>query len=868
MDEKINLQIPDSSISEIASSVLPLPISSQNISSLAESAVYFSSTSSPKVPIYNNHVVGDQRYSPSVNPSLKRVLSRSGTPSSSNASLHLKIGTPNSTAGDVYDFHSSPEEDNVSTSNSGFFVPSTGGVLQPKSSSSMQNLMIESYQPPQKRIKTAILAKKLLAAAADSNIIDSVGLAQSNGTANKSALEEYLGHETEEAQKETEEIREGLFEDDEEEELEEQDEAYLDERAQIRERRTDSATSVLAQEQKKVPPLRISLLKTPRTEGDFVLRITRSRVRQIATNANVDGMPSLDQKRRFRPMVPGSEASEAGGGTENAGDDERDNDDQRSEEDSRHSAPGIRTTTDSGGGDGKSEGGQLQKRQSMAASILSKNSLEQSAAFEAMIRERWALQYKEHLRDVTERVESANLSPNPVQNQETIAENNFFEGNVTKDWPELLQKLYSEQSNRSREMADAHRLDRERIRTMMQREMAKASEAQRQAKAVGERRSHFITAVSLLRDSECYDPAVFAERATRRVHTPSLAQSEQRFNYLVNTTKNRHAMEAQTLAENHKAEWNRTLRKIVRENERRQLLKGSAGAKQLIQLPPECCRPLKFKSKNVAPKAFVGHWYDVDHRFLTEEAQRHFVPLQLDDETNEFLHSSLVVSNSICLQIYYSFVASLLSVFLTKTSINGLLDRGRMFIFSHAHVRAFLALPDDWSPIGRRMLDIGAGDGEVTAKFVPFFGHVWVVEASKIMEWRLARRGFTVLPMDKWERSGPYELISALNLLDRHNFVEFNDASVSRGRSLPVSEIPTKGSTFEAQVNTLIQNVLRPSGFAVIRWTKLPYLCEGDLSRAFYTLEDAVFLLNATIPSVHQAGPAVRNTEVTQRNEL
>uniref|UniRef100_A0A183BYX1 Chromo domain-containing protein n=1 Tax=Globodera pallida TaxID=36090 RepID=A0A183BYX1_GLOPA len=264
----------------------------------------------------------------------------------------------------------------------------------------------------------------------------------------------------------------------------------------------------------------------------------------------------------------------------------------------------------------------------------------------------------------------------------------------------------------------------------------------------------------------------------------------------------------------------------------------------------------------------LGHWYGVDHRFLTEEAQRHFVPLQLDDETNEFLNSSLIVSNSICLQvIYYSFVASLLSVFLTKTSINGLLDRGRMFIFSHSHVRAFLALPDDWSPIGRRMLDIGAGDGEVTAKFVPFFGNVWVVEASKIMEWRLARRGFTVLPMDKWERSGPYELISALNLLDRHNmsrfaFCRFNDASVSRGRSLPVSEIPTKGSTFEAQVNTLIQNVLRPSGFAVIRWTKLPYLCEGDLSRAFYTLEDAVFLLNATVPSVHQAGPAVRNTEL------
>lgn len=36
------------------------------------------------------------------------------------------------------------------------------------------------------------------------------------------------------------------------------------------------------------------------------------------------------------------------------------------------------------------------------------------------------------------------------------------------------------------------------------------------------------------------------------------------------------------------------------------------------------------------------------------------------------------------------------------------------------------------------------------------------------MEWRLARRGYSVLPLNKWKNSGPYNLISALNLLDRH----------------------------------------------------------------------------------------------------
>lgn len=36
------------------------------------------------------------------------------------------------------------------------------------------------------------------------------------------------------------------------------------------------------------------------------------------------------------------------------------------------------------------------------------------------------------------------------------------------------------------------------------------------------------------------------------------------------------------------------------------------------------------------------------------------------------------------------------------------------------------------------------------------------------MEWRLAQRGFSVLALDNWKNSGVYNLISALNLLDRH----------------------------------------------------------------------------------------------------
>lgn len=59
----------------------------------------------------------------------------------------------------------------------------------------------------------------------------------------------------------------------------------------------------------------------------------------------------------------------------------------------------------------------------------------------------------------------------------------------------------------------------------------------------------------------------------------------------------------------------------------------------------------------------------------------------------------------------------------------------------------------------------------------------------------------------------------------------------------PTQYLPIFGDTFEDQVNSMIHDVLQPAGFVVKHWTRLPYLCEGDLSRSFYWLDDAVFVL-------------------------
>lgn len=148
-----------------------------------------------------------------------------------------------------------------------------------------------------------------------------------------------------------------------------------------------------------------------------------------------------------------------------------------------------------------------------------------------------------------------------------------------------------------------------------------------------------------------------------------------------------------------------------------------------------------------------------------------------------------------------------------------------------------------------------------------------------VMEWRLTQHHFKTLSVDKWAQSGPYDLICALNLLDRHyapsqllqnlhslalandcfvllsvvlpiNFyVEFNLKEEKKQDLLflPFSRNKNnfKFNSFEKQAEILVNEVLIPAGFEIVRWTKLPYFSEGDLARAFYKLDDAVFLLKA-----------------------
>jgi hypothetical protein len=59
----------------------------------------------------------------------------------------------------------------------------------------------------------------------------------------------------------------------------------------------------------------------------------------------------------------------------------------------------------------------------------------------------------------------------------------------------------------------------------------------------------------------------------------------------------------------------------------------------------------------------------------------------------------------------------------------------------------------------------------------------------------------------------------------------------------PTESIALKGKLWEEQVSSFIKDVFIPAGFLVESFSKLPYLCEGDIYRDFYVLSDAVFVL-------------------------
>ena len=247
-------------------------------------------------------------------------------------------------------------------------------------------------------------------------------------------------------------------------------------------------------------------------------------------------------------------------------------------------------------------------------------------------------------------------------------------------------------------------------------------------------------------------------------------------------------------------------------------------------------------------------WYVCDLQQIGSENSSlvsKFVQMDLDEEGSQFIDTCYQKSDWFMTHLYHSVARSLLNLFMTSTSINGLLDRGSMFVFSANQLQAlYPELESIKHQPDSRLLDLGAGDGKVTQVMAQFFKEPCVTEVSPVMRRILSRKGYTVLEVEDWHESTlSFDLISCLNLLDRCDMpLTILNQMIGRlkpeGRIilalvLPISQyvesgrpgrlsddhrpsetLNVTGATFEQQLVSLDRNILTPAGLEIVRWTR------------------------------------------------
>ncbi|CAF0842731.1 unnamed protein product [Adineta ricciae] len=260
-------------------------------------------------------------------------------------------------------------------------------------------------------------------------------------------------------------------------------------------------------------------------------------------------------------------------------------------------------------------------------------------------------------------------------------------------------------------------------------------------------------------------------------------------------------------------------------------------------------------------------WYRLSRSdLLHDEYRERFYQLNEDEDTQFFLKQSEEKSENVFLQMIHTLFASLLTLFMTRTSANGLLGRGRMFVYSSAQFKTLLDIESDGKSPFATLLDIGAGDGSITERMANSFNKVYVTELSPTMRWRLSTYGYTVLDTNHWG-DHIFDVITCLNVLDRcENPVQLlkqirDHLNPQIGRVIlslvlpfkpyfeynshhrPNESLQIEGELPEEQINSFLLNVIQPSGFHLEKLTRVPYLCEGDMERSYYFLFDYVFVL-------------------------
>jgi SAM-dependent methyltransferase len=261
--------------------------------------------------------------------------------------------------------------------------------------------------------------------------------------------------------------------------------------------------------------------------------------------------------------------------------------------------------------------------------------------------------------------------------------------------------------------------------------------------------------------------------------------------------------------------------------------------------------------------------YGCELERLGELAPR-FIPSQLDPEGEAFLAAAMRRQHTRAA----AWVHRALTLILSDFDANGLLGMYPVFLLSTPQAWQLLAAARPGGVGQARLLDIGAGSGDVTTRLAPLVDDIECTEASRFMARRLRRRSLRCwhgrvgegAPGDPLASDTRYDIISLLNVIDRASKPRSLLASVARrlpqggllllatplpydpfyyagpATLAPEEKLEIRAERFEDATLELWQNELAPLGFELRALTRVPYLSGGDAQHPAYVLDDVVLV--------------------------
>lgn len=174
---------------------------------------------------------------------------------------------------------------------------------------------------------------------------------------------------------------------------------------------------------------------------------------------------------------------------------------------------------------------------------------------------------------------------------------------------------------------------------------------------------------------------------------------------------------------------------------------------------------------------------------------------------------------------------------------------------------------------GGRLLDVGAGSGDVTAALSSCFDELEATEVSRGMARKLARRGVRCHAVDVTDAplpGRPFDAVSLLNVLDRcprpRRLLRHCLEALRPGGTFlvalalpyrpfyfdgpttpePLERLecdPGPQGTWEDAARRFIERDLLPLDLTLERFARAPYLSAGDSARSLYELDDVIVVL-------------------------